>query len=207
MSDTCKETCCHCSPTRPTAGVLWLQSITIGWMLVECAVALYSARVAHSSAMLAFGADSLVELLSACVVLAQYSPRFPLSRIIAARFAAVLLIVLAVVVCATAVLSLSGHVEPRPTALGMSITIAALVVMPVLARAKRRLSRETADAALAADAAQSGMCAWLATVALLGVGLNSLWQITWADSAAALVAIPMLLVEARNAWRGEVCAC
>jgi divalent metal cation (Fe/Co/Zn/Cd) transporter len=205
MRDTCNETCCH--PPQPTAAVLWLQFITIGWMLLECGIALYSARAAHSSALLAFGADSLVELFSACVVLAQFSPRFPLSRMVAARSAAVLLIVLAVVVCATATLSLAGHVEPQPTALGMAITIAALFVMPLLARAKRRLSRQTADAALAADAAQSGMCAWLAAVALLGVGMNSLWHIPWADGAAAMIAIPMLLVEARNAWHGDVCTC
>jgi divalent metal cation (Fe/Co/Zn/Cd) transporter len=206
MSDTCNETCC-CHPPRRTSAVLWLQFVTIAWMLVECGIALYSARAAHSSAMLAFGADSLVELLSACVVLAQFSPRFPLSRMAAARVASVLLVALAVIVCATAALSLAGHVEPEGTKLGMAITIAALIVMPVLARAKRRLSRQTADAALAADAAQSGMCAWLAAVALLGVGVNSVWHIGWADSAAAIIAIPMLLVEARNAWRGEVCSC
>lgn len=205
MSDTCTDVCCR--PPRPTAEVLWLQIVTIGWMLIECGIALYSARAAHSSAMLAFGVDSFVELLSAFVVLAQFSPRFPLSRMMAARFAAVLLVALAVVVCATAILSLAGHVEPEGTKLGMAITIAALFVMPVLAWAKCRLSRETADAALAADAAQSGMCAWLAAVALLGVGMNSLWHITWADSAAAIIAIPMLLVEAKNAWRGDVCSC
>jgi divalent metal cation (Fe/Co/Zn/Cd) transporter len=206
MSDTCNETCC-CHPPRPTSAVLWLQFVTIAWMIVECGIALYSARAAHSSAMLAFGADSAVELLSACVVLAQFSPRFTLSRLAAARVAALLLIALAVIVCATAALSLAGHVEPEGTKLGMAITIAALIVMPVLARAKRRLSRQTADAALAADAAQSGMCAWLAAVALLGVGVNSIWHITWADSIAAIIAIPLLLVEARNAWRGEVCSC
>lgn len=206
MSDACDQTCCY-HPPRPTSAVLWLQSVTIAWMLVECAVALYSARAAHSSAMLAFGADSVVELLSACVVLAQFSPRFPLSRMAAARFAAVLLIALAVVVCVTSALSLSGQVEPQGTKLGMAITVAALIAMPVLARAKRRLSRQTADAALAADAAQSGMCAWLAAVALLGVGVNSLWHITLADSVAAIVAIPLLLIEARNAWRGDVCVC
>src|ERR1035438_6540945 len=80
---------------RPGAAVLWLQSVTLAWMLVEFGVSAYAAVKAHSPAMLAFGSDSLVELLSATVVLLQCVPSMPRSERRASRFAGVLLFLLA----------------------------------------------------------------------------------------------------------------
>jgi hypothetical protein len=82
--------------------VLWLQGITLAWMLVECGVSLYAAALARSPAMLAFGSDSLIELLSATVVLLQFLPRFPISHEQANRTTGLLLFALAVVVAAIA---------------------------------------------------------------------------------------------------------
>lgn len=89
----------------------------------------------------------------------------------------------------------------------MAITALALVVMPILAALKRKEARKLGNAALAADAAQSATCAWLAAVTLVGLAANALWHITWIDSAAALVAVPILVIEGRRAWHGEVCGC
>lgn len=174
-------------------------------MLVECALSLIAAAQAHSVALLAFGSDSLIELLSAFVVLLQFVPRFPLSKTHAARAAAVLLFLLAAVVTLIALLSYRAPVET--SCLGIGITAAALVAMPVLAWLKRRHARAVNDRALAADAVQSATCAYLAAVTLAGLVIFALWHIAWIDTVAALAAVPVLIIEGRRAWRGEVCGC
>lgn len=192
------------SPALPRA-VAWLQGITLAWMLLECAGSLYAAARAHSVALLAFGADSLIELLSAAVVLLQFTPRFILSKTRAERAAAVLLYALATAVTGIAALSINHRAET--SGLGMAVTALALVAMPVLAVLKRRQAVAINNRALAADAAQSATCAYLAAVTLVGLAANALWQISWIDSAAALAAVPILFVEGRRAWRGEGCGC
>ncbi len=192
---------------RPTLSrqVAWLQYITIGWMLVECALSLIAAAQAHSVALLAFGADSLIELLSASVVLLQFLPHFPLGKTHAERAAAVLLYLLAAAVVLIALISYRNPMET--SCLGIGITAAALVVMPVLAWLKRRHARAVNDRALAADAVQSATCAYLAAVTLTGLVIFALWHIAWIDTVAALAAVPVLIVEGRRAWRGEACGC
>jgi divalent metal cation (Fe/Co/Zn/Cd) transporter len=187
------------------AQVAWLQWITIAWMTVECAASLIAAARAHSVALLAFGSDSLVELLSAVVVLLQFLPRFPLSRHLANRAGSVLLYSLAVLVVSIAALDYGGKVQT--SCLGMAVTAAALVAMPGLAWLKRRQARRIDNRALAADAMQSATCAYLAAVTLAGLAANSLWHIAWFDSLAGLAAVPVLLLEARRSWRGEECGC
>lgn len=201
--------CCDaCEASVPHGGsrrIVWLQWLTIGWMVVECAVALFSASRARSVALLAFGADSFVELLSASVVLLQYLPGVRLRGEIAERAAAVLLYALAATVALIAALSFK---RPAETSLsGMAITAAALVFMPLLAWIKRSYARKTGDAALRADATQSATCAYLAAVTLAGLAVNAVWHIPWVDSVAALAAVPVVLIEARRTWRGEGCAC
>ena len=184
-----------------------LQLITVAWMLVELGVSAYSAFTAHSAAMLAFGSDSMVETLSAAAVLSQWLPGINLSERRAARISGVLLFVLAAVVVAIAVLSYLFHVEPDKTWTGIGITAAALLAMPVLARMKRREAARTGNAALAADAVQSATCAYIAGVTLAGLGLRAAFDIAWFDTVAALPAVPLLIREGRQAWRGNPCGC
>jgi len=206
---------CGCGPCCATApgaahpalprSVAWLQSITLVWMIVECGVSLLAASRAHSVALLAFGSDSLVELLSATVVLLQFLPRFPLSKEHAERAAAMLLFALAAVVACIALLCWSA---PKETSiLGIAITALALVAMPVLAALKRRQARMLNNRALAADATQSATCAYLAGVTLAGLVAFAVWRVAWLDTVAALAAVPILVVEGRRAWRGEGCGC
>jgi divalent metal cation (Fe/Co/Zn/Cd) transporter len=182
-----------------------LQWITLAWMVLECGASLWAAFRAHSVALLAFGADSLIELLSAAVVLLQFLPRFPLKKKHAERSAAILLFLLAGAVVCIALLAYRTPMETSP--LGIAITALALVAMPILAWLKRRQARILHNRALAADATQSATCAYLAAVTLAGLLAYALWRISWVDTAAALVAVPILLVEGRRAWRGEGCAC
>lgn len=197
----------YASVRRPATAIFWLQGITLAWMLVETAVSLYAAVEARSPAMLAFGSDSIVELFSAGVVLLQFVPRVSISERTAHRTAGVLLFLLATIVLIIAGLSLALHVQPQTSCAGIGITIAALIVMPILAGLKRREARRRNNPALAADATQSATCAYLAFVTLVGLSFNAFFHIAWFDPIAALIAIPFLLKEGQAAWRGNPCGC
>jgi divalent metal cation (Fe/Co/Zn/Cd) transporter len=157
--------------------------------------------------MLAFGSDSLIELMSAAVVLLPWFSSVSVSERKATRAAAVLLFVLAFVVGCVALASLALRFHPETSRTGIGITIAALLAMPVLARLKRREARRCGNAALAADATQSAACAYLALIALAGLAVNALFHIAWFDAAAALAATPILIKEGISAWRGHTCGC
>ena len=204
----CCDSCeCQENGARPILSrqVAWLQFITIAWMLAECTVSLIAAERAHSVALLAFGSDSVIELLSASVVLLQFVPRFPLKKVYAEKTAAILLFLLAAAVAVIAFLSFRNPMET--SWLGIGITAAALAAMPALAWFKRRYARAANDRTLAADAVQSATCAYLAAVTLAGLVIFAVWHIAWVDSVAALAAIPVLIIEGRRAWRGEACGC
>jgi len=186
-----------------------VQTVTIAWMSVEALVSLFAAWRARSPALLAFGGGSAIELLSAVVVLWRFrasdTPENVERR--AARAAGALLFALAAFVAVTSVMSLLGYSDPKPTFLGIAILIAAAVVMPWLAKEKRRLSGSTGSAALRADAAQSALCAYLSLIALSGLAINAVWHVKWADPLAALVVLPLIVWEGREAMRGKACGC
>jgi divalent metal cation (Fe/Co/Zn/Cd) transporter len=186
-----------------------VQTVTIGWMSVEAVVSLLAVWRARSPALLAFGGDSAIELFSAVVVLWRFrasAAQEDMERR-AARVAGVLLFALAAYVAITSVASLLGYSEPKTTFLGIAILVAAAAVMPWLAKEKRRLSGATGSAALRADAAQSALCAYLSLIALAGLAINAIWRVKWADPIAALVVVPLILWEGREAIRGKPCNC
>jgi divalent metal cation (Fe/Co/Zn/Cd) transporter len=186
-----------------------VQTVTIAWMSVEALVSLFAAWKARSPALLAFGGDSAIELISAALVLWTFRATEAHEDVEkrTARVAGALLFVLAAYVAITAVASLIGYNEPKPTLLGMAILVAAAVVMPWLAKEKRRLSGATGSAALRADAAQSALCAYLSLIALAGLAINAIWHVKWADPVAALVVLPFIVWEGREAMRGKHCGC
>ncbi|HTT18136.1 MAG TPA: cation transporter [Candidatus Sulfotelmatobacter sp.] len=192
-----------------TRQIRQVQVFTIAWMLAEAVVSLFSAWRARSPALLAFGGDSVIELTSAVVVLWRFrsSASCETKEGRAARIAGALLFVLAACVVVVSAVSLLGYGEPKPSVSGIGILLLAAVVMPLLAREKRKLSRVTGSAALRADAAESAVCAYLSVVALLGVGLNTVWHISWADPVAALVIVPLIVWEGREAMSGKACSC
>jgi divalent metal cation (Fe/Co/Zn/Cd) transporter len=185
-----------------------IQAITIVWMSAEAGASLSAAWIARSPALLAFGGDSAIELLSAIVVLRRFRVRASQEHAErhASRIAAGLLFVLAAYVAIASALTLLGYSEPRPTSLGMLILLAAAVGMPFLAREKRKLSAATGSAALRADAAESALCAYLSMIALVGLGINAVWHVIWADPVAALVITPVILWEGCESIRGKACA-
>jgi divalent metal cation (Fe/Co/Zn/Cd) transporter len=184
-----------------------LQIITLAWMLAECLIALVAAWRARSAVLLAFGADSFVELMSALVVLLQFVPRFTLSEARASRLAGILLFLLGGIVTLASALALLRKVRPETSWMGIGIAIAALIVMPLLSSAKRKAGKATGNIALSADAVQSATCAYMAAITLAGLALNAMFHIRWIDPAAALAAVPILCVEGRKALQGESCGC
>jgi divalent metal cation (Fe/Co/Zn/Cd) transporter len=191
----------------PERRVLVLQWVTLGWMTVECSVALSAAWRAGSVSLLAFGSDSLVEFISASVVLLQFAPRWSISQVRAARVCGLLLYGLAAIVLVIALLGLLRHAEVDESPLGIAITAGALLLMPILARMKRREADRTGNRALRADAVQSATCAYLAALTFGGLLLRSFVNLHWIDSVAALAAVPILVMEAKRARQGQVCGC
>jgi len=186
-----------------------IQTITIAWMSVEAVVSLAAARMAHSPALLAFGGDSAIELLSAVVVYWRFRSQRSDERTekIAARITGSLLFALAAYVALVATLALLGHREVKPSYLGIVVLLVAAIAMPVLAWQKRQLSALTASAALRADAAESALCGYLSIIALAGLVANAFWGVTWADPIAALCLIPLVAWEGWQALKGNPCDC
>jgi divalent metal cation (Fe/Co/Zn/Cd) transporter len=185
--------------------ILHLQILTIVWMSVEAGVSLGTAWRSHSPALFAFGGDSLIELLSAAVVLGRF--RFELNETRAARIAGVLLFMLAGLVALNSSLNFLGYRKVQRSLIGIGLLLAAAFVMPWLARRKRQLVAITSSAALKADAAQSALCAYMAWIALAGLLVNAIWGIGWADPVAALALIPLILREGWVAVRSSKLGC
>jgi len=194
-------------PLETTHRVAQIQTLTLVWMSVEAVVSLGAAWVGRSAALLGFGGDSAIELLSAAVVLWRF--RTPSlgddAEHEAARIAGGLLFVLAAFVAVVSAMTLLGHVEARPSPVGIAVLLLAAVVMPWLAKQKRQLSVATASAALRADAAESAVCGYLALLALAGLIVNAIWRVSWADPVAALALLPLIVREGWEAIRGKPC--
>ena len=194
-------------PLEITHRIIRIQTFTLVWMSIEAVVSLGAAWIAQSPVLLGFGGDSAVELLSATVVLWRfYSPSHgDHAERQAARVAGGLLFVLAAFVALASVLTLLGRVEAQPSPVGIALLILAAVLMPWLAKQKRQLSAATASAALMADAAESALCGYLALIALTGLTVNAIWGVRWTDPVAALVLLPLIVREGREAIKGKPC--
>ena len=191
--------------TEVSRRIVRLQIITLVWMSVEAVISIGTAWHAHSPALLGFGGDSLIELLSAAVVLWRFRFRFDEER--AARIAGALLFALAGLIVLTSALNFLGYREAQRTLIGIGILLAAAVVMPLLASRKRKLAVLTSSAALKADAAESALCGYMAWIALAGLAVNAIWGKSWADPVAALALTPLILREGWEVFKSERVCC
>ncbi len=206
----------HSNSTLARRG-LGIEYVTLGWTALEAIVAIVSGVIAASIALTAFGIDSGIELISAGIVAVRLRSLIVQGKANevkerrALRVVAVSFYVLAlyVLVDATLVLTLGEH--PAVSVAGIAVTAAALIVMPTLAIAKRRIAfRLDADrlpgpaALLRADAAETALCAVLSATTLIGLGLNAGFGWWWADPAVSLVVVYFALKEGREAWMGEL---
>jgi len=182
-------------------------TITIAYNVVEAIIALVAGTVASSAALVAFGLDSIVEVLSAAAVAWQFSAKDPESREkVALRVIAFSFSALAAYVIVDTVLSLFGAMDAEPSPVGIVLAAVSLVIMPGLSWFERRTGRELGSATAIADSKQTLLCAYLSAALLLGLLLNSLLGWAWADSVAALVIAGWAIKEGLEAWRGDACA-
>ena len=186
-----------------------LQLLTIVWMTTEAIIGLASAWTARSPALLGFGGDSAIELLSAIVVLWRFRSKSDSAEAekLAARVAGGLLFIVAAFVIVSSGLSLLGYREPQPSFAGIILLIVAAIGMPWLASQKRKLATQIVSASLSADAAESALCGYLSWIALAGLLTNAVFQKSWADPVAALLLVPLILKEGWNAMRASRTGC
>ena len=186
--------------------IRWVVAITITYNVVEAIIALAAGTVASSTALIAFGLDSIVEVLSAAAVAWQFSAQDPESREkVALRVIAFSFFALAAYVVVDTALSLFGGMDAEPSPVGIVLAAVSLVIMPGLSWFERRTGRELGSATAIADSKQTLLCAYLSAALLLGLLLNSLLGWAWADSVAALVIAGWAVKEGIEAWRGDAC--
>jgi divalent metal cation (Fe/Co/Zn/Cd) transporter len=183
-----------------------LNVASLGWNAVEAVVAVSAALAAGSLGLLAFGLDSCIEVSGALVLTWRLARerrdgcRQPDDRR-ATRALAVSFFALAGYVGVQSVLSLVQREEPSVSAVGIVLTSLSLLVMPLLARAKRRLAPVLGSRAQEREAQQTQLCAVLSGVVLVGLGLNAALGWWWADPAAAMVVAGLAAVEGVRSWR------
>jgi divalent metal cation (Fe/Co/Zn/Cd) transporter len=183
-----------------------LVAATIGYNIIEAAVALVEGARVSSTALIGFGLDSVIEVASAAAVAWQFSAADPETRERAAlRFIALSFFALAAYVAVDAVLALSGGGEARPSVVGIALAAVSLAIMPLLSWAQRRAGREFGSLSAVADSKQTLLCTYLSAILLAGLVLNSLFGWSWADPVAALGIAFIAIREGITAWRGDRC--
>ncbi len=178
---------------------------TISWNVVEAVVAITAGAAANSIALVGFGLDSTVEVMSAAVIVWQFRGLTEDRERRALKLIAVSFLALGGYVAVQAILDLARRSEPAGSTVGIVLAIASLIVMPVLASAKRRTATSMGSATVMADSNQTKLCAYLSAILLGGLILNATIGWWWADPIAALAIAALAINEGREAWRGEVC--
>jgi divalent metal cation (Fe/Co/Zn/Cd) transporter len=181
-------------------------AVTITYNVIEAIIALAAGTVASSAALIGFGLDSIVEVLSAAAVAWQFSAPLPEKREKAAlRVIAFSFFALAAYVVVDATLSLLGLRAAGHSPVGIALAAVSLVVMPVLSWFERRTGTELGSASAIADSKQTLICSYLSGALLVGLLLNAWLGWAWADSIAALVIAGFAVREGVEAWKGDAC--
>ena len=187
-----------------------LSLFTVLWNAVEGIVSVTAGVLAGSIALVGFGVDSFVETSSGAVMLWRFRPRpdraaEERAEARALRLVGISLLLLAAYVTWDAAASLVQRDRPDASLAGIIVAAVSLVVMPVLARRKRRVAAALGSRALAADSFQTTACMYLSAILLVGLALNAAFGLWWADPVAALAMVPILAKEGREALRGKAC--
>lgn len=228
MTDHC------CAPERPTEGngssvviapprpfleraalirqAFHLEWLTIGWMIVEAAVAIGAAIAAHSLSLIAFGLDSVIELASAGVLIWRLNVELRHGQMfsegaerIASRIGGALLFALAAFIVAGAAWSIIVRHGEAFSVPGLIVTLLAMPIMAFLARRKIALADQLGSRAMRADAVESITCGWLSLVVVIGLIADLLIGAWWVDSVTSLAILWFVVKEAREAWSGQEC--
>jgi divalent metal cation (Fe/Co/Zn/Cd) transporter len=192
---------------------LVLTYVTLAYNCLEGVIAVGAGLVAGSIALVGFGLDSLIEVSASVTALWRlYSDRDLARRAraerIGLRVIGVLFLSLAAYIAADALHALLARTPPERSFVGIALAAASLMVMPFLARAKRRVAVAIGSGALAAEAQQTMFCTYLSAILLAGLVLNAALGWWWADPVAALVMVPFIAREGIEGVRGRsACGC
>lgn len=185
--------------------VRFIVGFTITYNVIEAIVAIWAGSMASSAALIGFGLDSIVEVLSAAAVAWQFTRKDPERwEKATVRAIGIAFFALAAYVIIDAVLTLTGVEEVDHSPLGIGIATLSLLVMPALAWFEFRTGRELGSRSVQADAKQLLLCIYLSGTVLIGLLLNLLFGWMWADSVAALIVAGLAIREGVEAWRGDV---
>lgn len=187
-----------------------LEYLTIAWNLLEGGVAVVAGSIAGSISLIGFGIDSLIEVASALAVLWRLNAetddrRRDRHEHIALRFVGGCFLALAVLIGYEAIRNLILRAAPGHSIPGIVLACLSLIIMPMLAAAKRKVGTALASNAICADAKQSDFCFYLSAILLAGLLLNALFGLWWADPAAALVMTPIIAREGIRGVQGKAC--
>ncbi|MBW4022736.1 MAG: cation transporter [Proteobacteria bacterium] len=191
-----------------------LEWLTVAWVVIEAAVGIAAGVAAGSVVLLAFGLDSVVELISAGVLIWRlvvelrhgqaFSER---AEMLASRIGGALLFALAAYVVASAAWSFWARTGAEFSAPGLAMSVVAIPVMRYLARRKIVLAGTLGSRALRADAMESITCGWLALVVVVSLAAQAAFGAWWIDPAGSLAILWFLVKEGREAWAGQECGC
>jgi divalent metal cation (Fe/Co/Zn/Cd) transporter len=186
-----------------------LEYFTLGWNALEAMVAVGAGLFAGSTALIGFGLDSVIESLSGSVLLWRLrdGTKGEEREQRALKMVGVSFLVLAVYIAYEATETLLRREPPTVSYIGIGLAVASVIVMPLLARAKRKVAARLGSRALHADSRQTDICSYLSAILLLGLGANALGGWWWADPVAGLLMVPIIGKEGVDALRGESCSC
>ena len=183
-----------------------LAGASVAYNVVEAVVAIGSGRLAGSTALVGFGLDSTVEVMSGLVILWQFGHAVPEEREHRARrLIAVSFFALAAYVSVESVRTVVAREQPDTSVVGIALAALSLIVMPLLSRWQRRTGRELGSGAVVADGTQTLLCTYLSAVLLVGLLAAALLGWWWLDPVAALVIAGVAVREGRSSWRGDAC--
>ena len=188
-----------------------LEYFTIAWNAIEGLLAVIFGAIAGSISLVGFGLDSFLELMSGSVLLWRMSAdadvaRREVNERRALRIVGICFLLLAVYIGFESSADLMGKRAPEHSLPGIILACVSLAVMPILSSAKRRVGHELNSRAMQADAKQTDFCAYLSAFLGVGLVLNILFNLWWADPAAALLMVPLIAREGIEALRGHQCA-
>ena len=187
-----------------------LEYFTILWNSLEAVAALICGLIAGSVALVGFGLDSFIEVASGAALLwrlqqdSHKAGREKAERL-ALRIVGFCFLLLSAYIAYESLSGLATRHSPEKSPVGIAIAVASLGAMPILSRAKRRVSAGIGSAAMAADARQTDFCAYLSGILLGGLLLNALFGFWWADPLAGLIMVPIIVKEGIAGLQGKSC--
>jgi len=185
---------------------LWLEYATVGWNVIEAFIAIGAGIIAGSVALVGFGFDSVIEVIAASVLIWRLRCEFTRRNSTheeaersALRVVGVTFFLLAAYVIYEAGSMLWHREAPEVSTIGLVLATVSIILMPFLGLRKKKLAKQLGSKALAADAMETLICAYLSVALLLGLGLNAWLGWWWADPVAALAMLPLIINEGREA--------